>query len=91
MQPLFFKADVLKVNEKTLAQHEHIGYLISRKDKELSHATHRPYGHDQRANEIHELRRDTSGYVHLMADMIQGSFYCLSCSLLRVVEFEVEA
>jgi hypothetical protein len=50
-----------------------------------------PEGYDQRANEIHELRWDTSGYVHILADMIQGSFYCQSCRLLRVVEVEVEA
>ncbi len=54
----------------------------------------RPYdpdGHDQRANEIHELRWDNSGYVHLAADMIQGSFYCQSCRRRRVVELEAEA
>jgi len=38
-----------------------------------------PEGHDQRANEIHELRWDISGYVRIAADMIQGSFYCQSC------------
>jgi hypothetical protein len=50
-----------------------------------------PEGHDQRANEIHALRWDTSGYMRITADMIQGSFYCQSCRLLRVVELEVEA
>lgn len=52
----------------------------------------RPYdsaGVDQRANEIHELRRDASGYVHIVADMIEGSFYCHDCLLHRVVEVEV--
>ena len=61
---------------------------------EFSTDLNRPYdpdSHDQRANEIHELRWDNSGYVHLVADMIQGSFYCQSCRLLRVVEVEVEA
>lgn len=47
-----------------------------------------PDGHDQRANEIHELRRDASGNVHLVADMIRGSFNCRECRLLRVVEVE---
>jgi len=52
----------------------------------------RPYdsqGDDQRANEIHELRRDAAGYVHIVADMIEGSFYCHECLLHRVVEVEV--
>lgn len=48
-----------------------------------------PFGDDQRANEIHELRRDKSGYVHILADMIQGSFYCHECRLHRVVDVEV--
>jgi hypothetical protein len=48
-----------------------------------------PQGNDQRANEIHELRRDSSGYVHIQADMIRGSFYCDECRLHRVVEVEV--
>jgi hypothetical protein len=48
-----------------------------------------PQGDDQRANEIHELRRDASGYVHILADMIRGSFYCDECRLHRVVEVEV--
>jgi hypothetical protein len=48
-----------------------------------------PQGNDQRANEIHELRRDSSGYVHIQADMIQGSFYCDECRLHRVVEVEI--
>jgi len=54
----------------------------------------RPYssrGDDQRANEIHELRRDASGYIHLLADMVQGSFYCKKFRLLRVVAAEAEA
>lgn len=52
----------------------------------------RPYDprkDDQRANEIHALRRDASGYVHILADMIQGSFYCQECRLHRVVEVEI--
>ncbi len=52
----------------------------------------RPYdsqGDDQRANEIHSLHRDKSGYVHIQADMIQGSFYCQECRLHRVVEVEI--
>lgn len=48
-----------------------------------------PQGNDQRANEIHELRRDASGYVHILADMISGSFYCDECRLHRVVEVGV--
>jgi hypothetical protein len=54
----------------------------------------RPYSHrgeDQRANEIHELRRDPSGHIHLLADMVQGSFYCKKFRLLRVVAAEAEA
>ncbi|MCG3155297.1 MAG: hypothetical protein DKINENOH_01903 [bacterium] len=50
-----------------------------------------PQGYDQRANEIHELRWDNLGYLHIVADMIQGSFHCQSCRLLRVVEIEAEA
>lgn len=52
----------------------------------------RPYdsqGDDQRANEIHELRRDATGHVHIVADMVQGSFYCQECLLHRVVEVGV--
>jgi len=52
----------------------------------------RPYdsqGDDQRANEIHELRRDAAGHVHIVADMIQGSFYCHECLLHRVVKVEI--
>jgi hypothetical protein len=52
----------------------------------------RPYssqGDDQRANEIHELRRDAAGYVHIVADMIQGSFFCHECLLHRIVEVEI--
>jgi hypothetical protein len=48
-----------------------------------------PQGDDQRANEIHELRRDAAGYVHIVADMIQGSFYCQECLLHRIVEVGV--
>jgi hypothetical protein len=48
-----------------------------------------PHGDDQRANEIHSLHRDKSGYVHIQADMIQGSFYCQECRLHRVVEVEI--
>lgn len=50
-----------------------------------------PNGNDQRANEIHELRRDDSGYIHLIADMVQGRFYCKKFRLLRVVAAETEA
>jgi hypothetical protein len=52
----------------------------------------RPYspgGDDQRANEIHSLHRDEKGYLHLHADMVEGSFYCAEFRLLRVIE-EVE-
>jgi len=52
----------------------------------------RPYdsqGVDQRANEIHELRRDAAGQVHIVADMIHGSFHCQECLLHRVVEVEI--
>jgi hypothetical protein len=52
----------------------------------------RPYdseGVDQRANEIHALHRDASGYVHIVADMMEGSFYCHGCLLHSVVEVEV--
>jgi len=83
MLPLF-----LRPLEKTLAEQKQIGYLNSREDNEYFHFTpefptdlNRPYdpdSHDQRTNEIHELRWDNSGYVHLVADMIQGSFYCQS-------------
>jgi hypothetical protein len=50
-----------------------------------------PHGEDQRANEIHELRRDAAGYIHLLADMAQGSFHCKKFRLLRVVAAEAEA
>jgi hypothetical protein len=49
-----------------------------------------PRGDDQRANEIHSLRRDAKGYLHLHADMVEGSFHCAEFRLLRVIE-EVEA
>lgn len=54
----------------------------------------RPYsrlGEDQRANEIHELRRDSSGHIYLLADMVQGSFHCKKFRLLRVVAADAEA
>jgi hypothetical protein len=46
---------------------------------------------DQRANEIHELRRDASGYMYLSADMISGRFYCQKYRLFRVVEVGASA
>lgn len=61
---------------------------------EFASDLNRPYrvnGDDQRANEIHELQRDSSGRIHLMADMVQGSFYCKKFRLLRVVAAEAEA
>lgn len=46
---------------------------------------------DQRANEIHKLRCDASGYIHLSADMISGRFYCQKYRLFRVVEVGASA
>lgn len=54
-------------------------------------SSYHPNGDDQRANEIHELRRDASGYIHLAADMVQGSFYCKKIRLLRVIAAAAEA
>lgn len=48
-------------------------------------------GNDQCANEIYELRREASGYIHLVADMVRGSFYCKKFRLLRVIAAEAEA
>lgn len=53
----------------------------------------RPYdtsGQDQRANEIHELRREANGYMHVRADMLHGKFYCKKYRLLRIVDALVE-
>jgi hypothetical protein len=61
---------------------------------EFSMDLSRPYdfqGEDQRANEIYELYRDPAGYIHVIADMINGSFYCRSYRLLRLVQVEVGA
>ena len=63
-------------------------------DPEFLIDLNRPYdpkGHDQRADEIHEIRRDPTGTVHLKADMLRGTFRCKECRLLRVMQVEVEA
>jgi hypothetical protein len=60
-------------------------------DPEFLTDLNRPYdpeGHDQRANEIHEIRRDAAGTVHLKTDMMRGTFRCAECRLLRVLEVE---
>jgi len=63
-------------------------------DPEFLIDLNRPYdpkGQDQRANEIHDIRRDATGRVHLKADMLRGIFRCKECRLLRVMQVEVEA